>query len=148
MVNVKVIHDVVTLALGSRPRQGVARLRAKKKTQESHHMLPGVPKSVREWTLTLPSELPCWELESQCTPESSERDCRGQNPSPRRNFYIIGKILKFKCLIWARIAHLDIWNTSYGHKKGWESNCQFDSRPQKVRNRPNFLMFRQRATYR
>jgi hypothetical protein len=25
----------------------------------------GSAKSVREWTLTLPSELPCWELESQ-----------------------------------------------------------------------------------
>jgi hypothetical protein len=38
---------------------------AKRKTPESHHMLPRVPKSVREWTPTLPSELPCWELESQ-----------------------------------------------------------------------------------
>jgi hypothetical protein len=37
-------------------------------------------------------------------------------------FYIIGKILERKCLKWARIAHLDIWNTSYGQKKGWESN--------------------------
>jgi hypothetical protein len=26
---------------------------------------PGGAKSVREWTLTLPSELPCWELESR-----------------------------------------------------------------------------------
>jgi hypothetical protein len=26
---------------------------------------PGSAKSVREWTLTLPSELPCWELESR-----------------------------------------------------------------------------------
>jgi len=45
-------------SLGSRPRQGglqgcgpISR--------------PGSAKSVREWTLTLPSELPCWELESQ-----------------------------------------------------------------------------------
>jgi hypothetical protein len=30
---------VATLALGSQPKQGVARLWAKKKTQESHHML-------------------------------------------------------------------------------------------------------------
>jgi hypothetical protein len=27
--------------------------------------VPRIAKSVREWTLTLPSELPCWELESQ-----------------------------------------------------------------------------------
>jgi hypothetical protein len=50
-------------------------------------MLPGVPKSVREWTLTFSNELPCWEIESQWTPE------------------------------WARIAHLDIWNTSYDKKE-------------------------------
>jgi hypothetical protein len=31
---------VATLALGSQPKQRVARLRAKEKTQESHHMLP------------------------------------------------------------------------------------------------------------
>jgi hypothetical protein len=48
---------------------------------------------------------------------------------------------------WARIAHLNIWNTSYGQKKGQESNCQFDSRPQKVGNRPNLLSFKGRATY-
>jgi len=40
-----------------------------------------------------------------------------------------------------------IWNTSYGQKKGQESNCQFDSRPQKVRNRPDLLSCRGRATY-
>ncbi len=34
------------------------------------------------------------------------------------------------------MAHLNIWNTSYGQKKGRESNCQFDSRPQRVGNRP------------
>jgi hypothetical protein len=33
-------------------------------------------------------------------------------------------------------------------KKGRESNCQFDSRPQKVRNRPDLLSFRGRDTYR
>jgi hypothetical protein len=33
---------VATLALGSRPRQGVARLRAKRETRESLHMLLGV----------------------------------------------------------------------------------------------------------
>jgi hypothetical protein len=36
---------------------------------------------------------------------------------------------------------------SFGQKKGLESNWQFDSRPQKVGNRPNFLAFKQRATY-
>jgi hypothetical protein len=50
--------------------------------------------------------------------------------------YINEKLLKRRCLKWARIAHLDIYNISYGQKKGRESNCQFDSRPLKVRNRP------------
>jgi hypothetical protein len=61
--------------------------------------------------------------------------------------YIIGKLLKRRCLKWARIAHLDIWNTSYGQKKGRESNCEFDSRPQKLGNRPDLLSCRGRATY-
>jgi hypothetical protein len=66
--------------------------------------------------------------------------------------YINGKLLKRRCLKWARIAHLDIWNKSYDQKKGRESNSResasFDSRPLKVRNRPKILSFRQRATYR
>jgi hypothetical protein len=37
------------------------------------------------------------------------------------------------------MTHLDISNTSYGQKKGRESNWQFDSRPLKVKNRPEFL---------
>jgi hypothetical protein len=71
-------------------------------------MPPGVQKSVRERTLTLPSELPCWELESQWTLECSENDCKGQNPMAREVLHIIEKLLKFKCLKWARITHLDI----------------------------------------
>jgi len=55
--------------------------------------------------------------------------------------------LECRCLKWDRIARLDIWNTSYGQKKGRESNCQFDSRPQKVKNQPNLLSYRGRATY-
>jgi hypothetical protein len=63
-------------------------------------------------------------------------------------FYIIGKLLERRCLKWALIAHLDIWNASYGQKKGRESNCQFDSWLEKVRNRPDLFIFRWRATYR
>jgi hypothetical protein len=33
-------------------------------------------------------------------------------------------------------------------RRGRESNCQFDSRPEKVENRPDLLGCRQRATYR
>jgi len=62
--------------------------------------------------------------------------------------YIIGKLLERKCLKWACIAHLDISNVSYDQKKGRESNCQFDSRPQKVGNRPDLLSCKGLVTYR
>jgi hypothetical protein len=58
------------------------------------------------------------------------------------------KILECRCLKWDRMTHLDISNTSYGQKKGRESNCQFDSRPLKVGNRPNYLAYMWHATYR
>jgi len=61
--------------------------------------------------------------------------------------YIIGNLLKLRCLKWVRITHLNIWNTSYDQKKGRESNWQFDSRPLKVKNQPDFLVFRWLATY-
>jgi hypothetical protein len=107
----------------------------------------GVQKSVRERTLTLPSELPWWELESRWTPECSESDYKGQNPMAQRSLHTIGNLLKHKYLKWACITHLDIWNTSYGQKKGQESNWQFDFQPLKVRNRPDFLAFRWHPTY-
>ncbi len=40
------------------------------------------------------------------------------------------------------MTRLNICNTSYGKKKGRESNWQFDSRPRKVGNRPNFHVCR------
>jgi hypothetical protein len=86
-------------------------------------------------------------MESQWTPETSESDCRGQTSMSCGVLYIIGKLLKRRCLKWARIAHLDIWNVSYGQKKGLESNCQFDSQPQKVGNWPDLLSCRGSATY-
>jgi hypothetical protein len=70
-----------------------------------------VKESVREWTLTLPKELPLWELESWWIPKCSKRDYKGQNPMDRRVLYTIGKLLKQRCLKWAYITHLDIWNT-------------------------------------
>jgi hypothetical protein len=86
-------------------------------------------------------------MESQKTSETSKNDYRGQNSMACSVFYIIWKLFERRCLKWARIAHLDMWNTSYGQKKGRESNCQFDSRPEKVKNRPNLLGFRNRARY-
>jgi hypothetical protein len=95
-----------------------------------------VLESVREWTLTLPRQLPLWEMESRWTSKTPESNCRGQISMDCGVIYIIRKLLERRCLKWALLAHLNIWNTSYGQKKGRESNCQFDSRPQRVGNRP------------
>ncbi len=42
--------------------------------------------------------------------------------------------MECRCLKWARMTHLDIWNTSYGQKKGRESS-------------PDSLAWKYRATY-
>jgi len=103
---------------------------------------PRVKENVKEWTLTLPKELPLWELESQF-----KEWLQGPNPMSWGVLYIIKKLLKRRCLKWVCITHLEIWNISYGQKKGHESNWQFDSQPLKVKNRPNFLVCRWSATY-
>jgi hypothetical protein len=46
------------------------------------------------------------------------------------------------------MSHLDIYSPSYGQKKGQKSNWQFNSRPLKVRNRPDSDLCRRRATWR
>jgi len=56
---------VATLVLGSRPRQRGCKGAGQEEARESHHRLPGVYESVREWALTLPRQLPLWEMESR-----------------------------------------------------------------------------------
>jgi hypothetical protein len=73
--------------------------------------------------------------ESSETLEISKFECGGQNTSHWNVLYIIGKLLKCWCRKWARMGHFDI--LSYDEKKGRKSNCQFDSRPLKVRNWPD-----------
>jgi len=76
------------------------------------------------------------DLESSRTLECLELDSKAKNTSHWGVLGVIGKVLKRRYLKWPRIGHLDIYSPSYGQKKGWESNWQFDSRPQKVGNRP------------
>ncbi len=78
-----------------------------------------------------------WELGVLRDPENSELDCRGQNTLHWGVLYTIGKVLKCKCQKWPPMSHSNICSTSYGRKKGQESNCQFDSWPLKVGNRPD-----------
>ncbi len=86
-------------------------------------------------------------LESSGTLENLEFDFRGQNTSHWSVLYTIGKVLKCRCPKWPRMSHLDNCISSYGQKKGRESNCQFDSRPVKVENRPESDVCRRSATW-
>jgi len=72
-------------------------------------MFPRMQKSVREWTFTLPSELPFWELESQWILKFLEGDCKGQNSLDWNVPYTILNPLECRCLKWARIP--------FGHLK-------------------------------
>jgi hypothetical protein len=85
-------------------------------------------------------------LESSRTPAISELDYRCQNTLAWGVFYTVGKVLKCRCWKWSRMSHSNIWSTSYGQKKGRESNWQFDSRPLKIENRPDPGVWRWSAT--
>ncbi len=76
------------------------------------------------------------DLESSKTPKCLVFDSKAQNTSHSGVLGVIGKFLKRRYRKWPHIGHLDISSPSYGQKKGRESNCQFDSRPLKVGNRP------------
>jgi hypothetical protein len=65
-------------------------------------------------------EMGTWK--STGTPKTSEFDCKGQNTLHWGILYIIGKVSKRRCRKLARMSHLDICSTSYGKKKGQESN--------------------------
>ncbi len=86
-------------------------------------------------------------MESRWTPQPSKSNCKGQNPMDWGVPYIIEKLLELKYLKRVCMTNLNISNTSYGQKKGRESNWQFDSWPLKVGNRPDFVVCRWRATY-
>jgi len=85
--------------------------------------------------------------ESSGTPKNLECDCKGQHTLHWSVLYTVEKVLKCRCIKWPRMSHLDICSTSYGPKKGRESNWQFDSRPLKVGNRPDFGLCRWSATH-
>jgi hypothetical protein len=76
------------------------------------------------------------KMESSGTSKNSELDLRGQISLHWSVLGFIWKVLKCRRQKWPRMSHLDICSPSYGQKKGRESNCQFDSRPLKVGNRP------------
>ncbi len=108
-------NNIATLALGSWPKQGLARLHAKKEAREWRKMWRNEPSHSQ-------GSFHFGSLESRWTSESSKSDCKGQNPMDWRFIYIIGKILKCKCLKWACMTNLETENISYSQKKSRESN--------------------------
>jgi hypothetical protein len=103
---------------------------------------------MKEWTYTLPSGLPFWELESLRSPKFLNNNFRGQNSLDWKVHHTIGNLLKCICLKWACMTHLSSYNTSYGQNKGQESKCQFDCRPLKVKNHLEICACKWHATYR
>jgi hypothetical protein len=87
-------------------------------------------------------------LESSGTPKTLELHFRGQNTLSWSVLYTVEKVLKCRCRKWPCMSHSDICSTSYGQKKGRESNWQFDSQPLKVGNRPDPSVCRWSATHR
>jgi hypothetical protein len=117
---------VATLALGSRPRQRGCKGAGQEEggshitySQECKKVWGSEPSHSQ-----VNSHVESWSPER--TPKSSERNCRGENSLPWKVFYIIGKVLKFRCPKWPRLSHLDVCSPSYGQKKGRESNYQFE----------------------
>ncbi len=71
--------SVTTLTLGSWPKQGGYKVAGQEGgLVVASHALGSAnsAQSVREWTLTLPSELPLWELKSKWISKSLERNCK------------------------------------------------------------------------
>jgi hypothetical protein len=86
-------------------------------------------------------------LKSFETPKTSKLDRRSHNTLLWGVLYTVGKVLKCRCRKWPRMSHSNICSTSYGRKKGQESNWQFDSRPLKVGNWPDPDVYRWSATH-
>jgi hypothetical protein len=84
----------------------------------------------KDETQWLPSALPLWELYSYESCECSEPWLERKASTKLGPHDTINKALKCKCLKWARIVHLNLIFMNYDQKKGWESNWEFDFRPQ------------------
>jgi len=131
---------VITLTLGLRLRQRLARVWAKREAQKSHLMLPGVRKV---WG----NEPSHSHVNSHFGSWSPRKQLHGSKPIGLRNFFYHWKNFEtkmFKMGLHDPFGHL---KQNYGQKKGQQSNCQFDFRPLKVKNRPDFLLCRWHATY-
>jgi hypothetical protein len=118
-----------------RPRQRFARARAKRSVREcenedSHSQVSS------HFESSSPSGLP----------NLQRAIVKGQNTSHWGVLYIIWKLLKCRCLKWACMTHLDIWNTSYDKKKSRKSKLAIWFMTIKSRESTDFYACRWRAT--
>jgi hypothetical protein len=74
------------------------------------HLTPGSVGECERMNSHIPKATSTWGVGVMWTTKSLGNNCRDQNPLDWRVFYIIEKLLKCKCLKWAHITHLDIWN--------------------------------------
>ncbi len=91
-----------------------------------------------EGSVRSPLTLPKMGLESPPKLPKTQSSIAGvKTPRLEVFFILLEKVLKCRSTKWPRMSHSDICSTSYGRKKGGESNWQFDSRPLKVGNQPD-----------
>ncbi len=117
---------VTTLALGSRPSQrNLQGCGPKRSPRVTPHALESVKKCegmnphTPKWTFL-------WEMESRWTFEFSINDYKGQNSMVWRVPYINRNLLECRCLKWARMTHLDIWNMAKRKVKSQIGKLTFD----------------------
>jgi hypothetical protein len=118
----KFMKYVATLALGSWPRQRLAKVRAKKRSLGVTSHAPESAKECEGMNPHTPKRTPILRIGILVDFWIFRDDWGGQNSLHWGVPYIIEKFLECKFLKWPHMTHLDIWNTSYGQKKGWESN--------------------------
>ncbi len=100
---------VTTLALGSWPKQGLARLQTKREARESHLMLPRVQNNVRDEPShsQVNSHFESWSFNGLLNLKRAI--VRVKTHWIQEFFYIIGKLLKHRCLKWAHMTTNGYW---------------------------------------
>jgi hypothetical protein len=100
------LHVVATLVLGSRPRQGLAKVRTKSEARITFH----TPRNVGECEGMNP-HTPKWILILgvwvQWISKFLEDNFKGQNSLDWQVSYIIENLLELRCPKWAHMTHLD-----------------------------------------
>jgi hypothetical protein len=73
-------------SLGFVTKARVCKVMAKKETHDSHLVFRGMQKSVRAWTLALPSEFSFWVLESQMDSRIFKGRLQGSKPISLKSY--------------------------------------------------------------